>query len=61
MTRVSGDYKRNILCFQILFYINVNEIKSEIKVLKNMADTEALKETPTKEVNVWIKWLNKRD
>lgn len=51
----------DILYFKTLFDINVNEIKSEIKLLKNMDNTETLKGTSTKEVYMWIKWLNERD
>lgn len=53
--------EEDVLYFKTLFDINVDEIKSEIKLLKNMADSETLKGTSTKEVYVWIKWLNERD
>jgi len=50
--------EEDTLYFETLFDINVNEIKSEIKLLKNMADTETLKGSSTKDVYVWF---NERD
>jgi len=47
----------DILYFKTLFDINVNEIK----LLKTIDNTETLKRTSTKEVYMWIKWLNERD
>lgn len=39
------------------FNINIDELKSEIRLLKNIPNTEMLKDSSTRTITQWLRWL----